>query len=376
MDNIFLKGESVNMTQEQLIQDKYRGVLIGTAIGDTLGMPVEGWTKAQILRYVPGGNGITKPIAPFYVYDTEGNIQFSDDQGKKLKYYSSHLPRGGYTDDTALTLAVAEGIVEASGFNLASLAQKHIEAFDERVALDPEKRAAFGASTILAVQRMKLGISPDKTATSFGPGNGPAMKLAPWGVYMHAHETDGRLFEFYEEDLGKAEHIGRMTHLDPRSVVSGVIQADLVYGLLQGNISAKGVVESAQYVCSNYEQPLSINHLHNDKGPLEDKVNWIDQNSDASDEVALEVLKNNSLVFRSYPFTLFMFQKYWDRPLEGLLKTVNAGGDCDTTGAMYGALMGARLGMSAFPKDWVEVIEQKERILKAADGLFQLRKGT
>lgn len=75
----------------------------------------------------------------------------------------------------------------------------------------------------------------------------------------------------------------------------------------------------------------------------------------------------------AYPFTIFMFQKYWDDPVKGIIETVNFGGDCDTTGAIFGALAGARHGM-VFPKEWVDVLKNKDRLQKAAEGIYALRK--
>jgi hypothetical protein len=55
--------------------NRYRAVLIGTAIGDTLGMPVEGWKKEQIHKYV---GRITKPIAPVLLKDKQEMINLAD----------------------------------------------------------------------------------------------------------------------------------------------------------------------------------------------------------------------------------------------------------------------------------------------------------
>ena len=96
-------------------------------------------------------------------------------------------------------------------------------------------------------------------------------------------------------------------------------------------------------------------------------MRWIIENKDGAVESAYQHLGNTSSVYRSYPFTLFMFQKYWDQPLEGLLETINYGGDCDTTGAMFGALAGAKHG-NIFPKHWLN--EDTYFLLEIMSGIF------
>ncbi|MDI6738354.1 MAG: ADP-ribosylglycohydrolase family protein, partial [Nanoarchaeota archaeon] len=88
--------------------EKYEAVLLGCAIGDTLGMPVESWKKEQIRKYI---GKITKPIDAVAVRDAKGNIVREDEFGK-LKCYNLGSKAGQWTDDTILTMALAESIAE------------------------------------------------------------------------------------------------------------------------------------------------------------------------------------------------------------------------------------------------------------------------
>lgn len=350
------------MALNENFRERYRAVHIGTATGDILGIPVEGWKAAQIKRYVPGGR-IIQPIAPFFVKDSSGNVIEQDEFGK-LKYYSKDLKKGDYSDDTILTLALTESIVECRSINLNDIAKRQLREYEIRVRPDGSVIGGFGGTTMEALKRLKQGVSPLESGIIGGPGNGPAMKMAPLGIYMHITGS-------YEKGIESARAISRITHLDPRSVVSGIVQAHAVYCLLNGT-SKDDFISSALEVSKKYEEPLTTQFALHDKGSFTSRLEWISKNKDATVEEALSVLGNTSLVFKSHPFALFMFQKYWDNPIEGLLELVNTGGDCDTTGAIYGALVGAKDGM-IFPKEWVDVIQNKERIIKLADGLYDLR---
>ena len=72
---------------------------------------------------------------------------------------------------------------------------------------------------------------------------------------------------------------------------------------------------------------------------------------------------------QSHPFAILMFQKYWDNPLEGLIGTINYGGDCDTTGAMYGALMGAKEGL-IFPEKLVRDLHNNDYLMQLGEKMW------
>ncbi len=345
------------------LKDKYVATLIGCAIGDSLGMPVEAWPKERIQKHV---GRVAQLLDPVILYDTTGEILTTDEFGK-VKYYGKDLKRGDYTDDTILTLALAESIAAKRGVDLSDVAQRQLYEYTSRIQPDGKVKGGFGGTTRKAFQLLRGGISPLESGVIGGPGNAPAMKMSPLGLYM---DTSGN----FNQGLEYAELVGKITHLDPRSIVSGIVQAYAVYRLLQ-DVSRDEFVASILKVCSSWEQPVPSNYPLASKGSLTSRLEWINENKYAEDEAAHQHLGSNSVVLNSYPFALFMFQKYWDAPIEGLIETVNWGGDCDTTGAMYGALCGAKNGM-IFPQEWVETLKGKERLRKAAERIYELRKPT
>ncbi len=342
------------------MKKRFAATLLGCALGDTLGMAVEGWKKEQIEKYV---GRVTEPIAPVLVKDEKGNLVKNDGFGR-LKYYGRDLEKGDYTDDTIFTLAIAESIAEKKTLDLEDIAQRQLKEYMARVKEDGSPPAGFGRTTVMGMANLQKGILPINSGVIGGPGNAPAMKMSPLGLYMYATKK-------YVQGLGFAELIGKITHLDPRSVASGIVQAYATYALLQ-DIPKDDFVNSINKLCAEYERPLNENFMIHSEGSLASRLDWIARNKDAAVEDAFCRLKNSSKVYESYPFTLFMFQKYWDSPIEGLIDTVNYGGDCDTTGAIYGALCGAKNGM-IFPEDWVEVIKDNEQIKNTAEKIWRLK---
>ena len=323
--------------------NKYSASLVGCAIGDTLGMPVEGWKKEQIQKYV---GKITSFIDPVLVKDKEGKLIEKDEFGE-LKYWTKDFKKGEYTDDTILSLTIAESMAELGEVNIEDIAKKHLEIFNK-------DNKGFGGTTREAMDNLNKGISPFSSGVIGGPGNAPAMKMSPIGFYINATKK-------YDEGLKHAETIGKITHLDPRSIVSGVLQAHAIHSVLN-NFSRKEFVSSLTEICRKWESPLEEKFTWHEQGNLLSRIEWIEKNKDANPEIAYEVIGCSSAVYQSYPFALFMFQKYWNNPIDGLIELVNFGGDCDTTGAMYGSLAGAKHG-DVFPEHLKKGLNNIEHLI-------------
>ncbi|MFA6460839.1 MAG: ADP-ribosylglycohydrolase family protein [Candidatus Woesearchaeota archaeon] len=342
--------------------DQHIGAFVGCASGDTLGMSVEGWVKEQINKYV---GKIIAPIDPVIVRDDSGKEILEDEWGK-LKYYNHGLKKGEYTDDTIIPVALAESIAACGKIDLEDMARRQVHEYEIRQLPGGPSPCVFGemTTTVSAFKRLQQGVSVYESGVLGKPGNALVTKMFPLGLWMN---NSGK----YHEGLQFAEQIGRMTHLDPRSVVGGVVQAHAVYMALR-DLSRDEWIDSCVGVCKEREQKLDQRYLKWEEGNLTSRLEWIKDHKDKSAEEAHQHLTSKSEVYASYPFALFMFQKYWDDPINGLIETVNYGGDCDTTGAMYGALCGAKNGM-IFPPEWIDVLQGKDRLIAAAKGIYSPR---
>jgi len=66
----------------------------------------------------------------------------------------------------------------------------------------------------------------------------------------------------------------------------------------------------------------------------------------------------------------FCADRHFESFDEGLVWAVNLGGDADTNGAVTGALLGARDGVSAIPKRWLDRLEPRAELAALADRLL------
>ena len=111
-------------------KDKVRGMFLGCAIGDSLGMCVEGWDADRIK-------------------ETHGRIEtYIDPKGHK---YHDGMRAGSTTDDTQLTITVAEALIEADGVDLDVQAAHHVKAFKKHTG-------GWGRTTREAIEKLANGV--------------------------------------------------------------------------------------------------------------------------------------------------------------------------------------------------------------------------
>ncbi len=127
------------------LEDRFRGCLLGLAVGDALGAPVEGWTSAAIKeRY--------------------GRL--------------TEMADGRTTDDTALALCIARSITDLRGWDLDDIGNRFLERYrDDRRSMGPTT-----AHTLAQVDKgfsFKDAARAAHEALGGSATNGAAMRSAP-----------------------------------------------------------------------------------------------------------------------------------------------------------------------------------------------------
>ena len=341
------------MNHERPTTDKIKGALLGTAIGDALGMPVEGLSHQNVRMYYKGIKA------------------YRDDEKRQ------DLKAGQWTDDTQFTFALARALTQVRP--TSDLPQRAAEAY---LTLLPEARR-WGPTTRRAVERLAQGIAwreagqpalvlrgPDGDEAA-QPTNRAAMRAAPLGAWWAASQTSR------EEAFAVLRPVFEITHTHPASVVAGVGQAFAVRAALRATSESfdrdafwSELVDITEWA----EAWLG--------GENQDVSHRLRQLTDHLDDFPLDLqdLCNGSgvLADEAWPFAVAMFARGPELVEATLLSTINVGGDADTTGAMTGALLGALHGWSSFPDAWREELEDVCRLEREAEafaealGLFRV----
>lgn len=324
--------------------DRVRGCLLGLAIGDALGAPLEGLSPQQIRAHY-------QVVTDF----VDGSKAW------KKKPYRWRLP-GLYTDDTQQALALADVLLEAGHVDVERLAAIYVELATPDLGYAGAHRGV-GRSFRQVLADLKRGVSPRLTGQA-SVGVGAAMRIAPAGLYF-AGEPDA-LF-----DAVAAASL--MTHRDIRSL-SGAMAVALAVARLLDEPSRKpsfvlrlaaDVQRAEDRIADEY--PAAVASLGPHRRSLSGALARVESVLEMPRDRALSALAEeanrhgpDSPVRRAtqgfppacIPACLYLLLTT-ESLEEALIDVVNLGGDADSTGAILGALAGALYGASSLPDRWL-----------------------
>jgi ADP-ribosylglycohydrolase len=328
------------MTPEEM-KDRFRGCLIGQALGDACGFPLEGMPVKRCQEQA------SKAVAG------------------KLERSEAGFAFGQYTDDTQMAVAIARSLVEKQGADPADVAQRFAELWSEG------RIVGQGYACRNAVLSIIDGTPWDQAGAAEGrAGNGTAMRTAPVGLFFH-QDTEA-LFK-------TADEFARITHRDKRSRAGAVAVSQAVAQLVQGGEpSPAAVLEPAAAMASRLHKDFADLILqlgaHLDE-PEEEAIKWFttvgftDGGTDGWEGITPYVI----------PTVLGSFYTFLKHPKEyttAIQFVISCGGDVDTTAAITGALSGSHLGLAALP-DLAKKVTDRGRnnykdLVALADQLFDL----
>ncbi|MCB9507888.1 MAG: ADP-ribosylglycohydrolase family protein [Myxococcales bacterium] len=316
-------------------RDRLTGLLIGGAVGDALGMPVEGLENELTLRAIHRLGGIRDFLAP---------------QAHVLKSLRRLRP-GCWTDETQLTLAITRAILRAGTLDYDAIAEAHVHAFETL------ELRGWEPTTKQACRRLAQGTHRSRSGKLGGATNAVAAKIAPVAAWSTL-QGEGR-----EELLKHCVAVGVMTHNDPRAIVGAYLIALLVRDALVG--SRKWAPSPERYEELIEEARWAEGVLTPTIGASEDPISkHLDELSDALDSDSLELAEfcngATSYVNHSVSYVVALLcGKHWEFE-DGVIAAVNGGGDTDTNAAMVGTILGAAYGIRKLPKRFTDKVEEVE----------------
>ena len=314
--------------------DSIAGALLGTAVGDALGMPVEGLSHANVRTYY------------------KGIKEYRDDDQR------GDLDAGQWTDDTQMTFALAR-VLAAHPEAPDRWPEAAAEAY---VALRPEARR-WGQTTTAAVDRLAEGASPTASGVPDRPTDGAAMRAAPLGAWWAARDADR------DEAFAAIRPVLAVTHRHPVALVAGWGQAAAVRQLLPetpDTLSREafwdGLLDATRWAEARLEADDRVSRR---LAALTDRLDAFPLDlRDACDGVGVRADE-------AWPYACAMVARRPHLLENTLLSGINVGGDADTTGAMMGAMLGALHGWAAVPDEWREGLEDAERLEKEAEAFAE-----
>lgn len=289
------------------------GCILGTAVGDAVGLACEGLSRGRQARMFPELNGYK--LLPF---------------GK-----------GMCSDDTEHTCMLAQSLITNAA----------------RIHHDADKGRAFGSSlgwrlrfwllglpagiglaTLRSIIKLWIGF-PARYSGVYSAGNGAAMRVALIGVCYGDNPPVMRAL---------VRAATRVTHTDPKAEHGAAAVA------LAAHMAASG----SKVTPADYARRLR-ELLGDEARELHGLVDHVARSVEAKESAADYVARNgggdgvSGYIFHTVPAALHVWLSHQDDYRNGVTAMVRLGGDSDTSAAIVGAIIGARVAKDGIPAEWL-----------------------
>src|SRR5262245_45518314 len=334
--------------------EHFTGCLLGGAVGDALGAPVE-FQSMRLIRDKYGSAGITDNAAAY---------------GR----------RGAITDDTQMTLFTAEGLLRAiarrrhkgvchpaSVIHHAYIRWLHTQGGRSRSHFSQDEmdgwligveslhsRRAPGNTCLSALRGEEMGEMQRPLNNSKGCGG--VMRVAPVGLVV---EDEERAFSLGCEAAA-------ITHGHPSGYYSAGCFAAIIYHLTSG----RSLPEAIELALRILERAETDEHEECAKAVRQAVELWRDGDLKPLPEV-IERRGGGWVGEEALAISLYCALVSQDDFIRGVLLAVNHSGDSDSTGAITGNLLGMMLGIDAIPEKWLAELELRAEIEAVAIDLLK-----
>jgi ADP-ribosylglycohydrolase len=280
------------------LSDRARGCILGGAIGDAMGGPFEG----QL-----------------------GPIRFR-----------AHS-EWAISDDSQLTLATCESIIEIGEISPPHIASKFVDWYRAR------RITGMGSSTLKALRDLDAGLhwALSGAKGEMAAGNGAAMRIAPLAFHL-----DPGL----EHDRQTIRDVCRITHHNEEAYIGALSIVIAIRSLALGQVSPADLLQTVAQALPDSrvrDRILALRELYGDRSVA---------------EVGSE-FGSSGYVVDSVSLALYAVRLIERLPLDEVLRNaIEAGGDTDTIASMTGQMAGAWLGASQLQRELIDMLPNAKNI--------------
>lgn len=329
MDDLLLRGaEDARMGQRRADEKKrpesdlVRSAVLGLAIGDAMGVPVEFQSREALQE---------NPVADY-------------------RGFGSHpVPEGTWSDDTSMTLATLDSLCD--GVNEDDLMRRFCKWKNENAYTATGEVFDMGITTHDALVRFENGMSPLECGSrgEQDNGNGALMRILPAALYCKYQMAGKPLCEQMEV----IHRISALTHAHPRSEMGCGIYAIILMHLADAPVLEEifpALCEARDYYQA---QPAFQKELSHYARLFEPGFAALPANAIRTSGYVVSTLE-------AAIWCLLNTSSY----AECILKAVNLGYDTDTVAAVAGGLAGCLYGEEGIPGSWVRGLRKKEDLFE------------
>ena len=303
------------------MRNKVRAGIIGHAIGDALGVPVEFTSRNQLARH---------PIV-----DMEG-------------YGTHNMPAGTWSDDTSMEIALLQSLVDKKMFDYTDIMENFRKWWRNGEFTATGKTFDIGGTCAGAICNYVKGMSPSECGEKGerSNGNGSLMRILPVAYVCHDNSIAGN--DRYE----LVRKVSSLTHAHEISMLGCFIYVNFVCSLLSGDSLTAAYQKTQQEDYSMFSDSAREAYHR----ILIESIASYDEDEISSSGYVLSSLEASL-------WCLLSTNSY----KKAVLKAVNLGGDTDTIGAITGSMAGIYYGYNAIPHEWIDKLQRSDYLLSLCD---------
>ena len=291
---------------------KVKDGIIGLIVGDALGVPVE----------------------------FKSGIELKENPVNEMRGYGTYnQPAGTWSDDSAMTLATMDSIVEKNGIDYDDIMAKFADWLYNARYMQGNYTFDCGITTGTAIENyinstpaLECGLDGERDN-----GNGSLMRILPLAYLKNI-------------DYEIIENVSALTHAHERSRIACVLYTEIARSMIENDdLSIEKHVENANSKIKEYYK-------------------------DSPELIHFEKIFNNDLDdINGKGYVIYTFEciihclMTTDSYEDAVLKAINIGGDTDTNAAICGGLAGIYYGFDSIPVDWIDEIDKIDKVLSLCE---------
>lgn len=305
--------------------------LLGVAVGDALGVPFE---------FSPSEKMQINPACDMVGYGTYNQKP------------------GTWSDDTSLTLCLAESLIK--GIDLMDISKSFIRWKDEDYWTARNQLFDIGITTSNAISRLKIIAQNNdlellenqkRHGEAYENGNGSLMRIIPLLFPIKNWPISDQFDLIWK--------VSALTHRHIRAAMSCLIYLKLAENIILGMDKEQAYQKMRMDITAFWKEI---------KFSQEEQLNFTKLVQNDIKDVPVDDLKTGGYVIEVLESSIWFFIKK-DNYADTVLSIINLGHDTDTAGAIAGGLAGLYYGADSIPHRWLDQLARKKDILSVANKL-------
>ena len=288
--------------------------IIGHAIGDAMGVPIEFTNRKELLA-----NPVTEMLG-HGTYDVE---------------------KGSFSDDTSMEIATIDSYIKKEEFDYDDIMNNFSLMISDGKFTPDDKLFDIGITCSTAINNYLKGTPPLESGldNEMSNGNGSLMRMLPVAYYAYYKKLK------QVEILELTTNISSLTHRHEISIIGCYLYVNYVLNIINGK---------DKYASLNMLKVLDLSMF---KQENIDKYSRI-LNGNLKD-LNLDDIKSTGYIVDSLEAALWVILNT-DSYSSSIIGAINLGEDTDTIGAITGSITGILYGYKTIPKSWLNTLRKKE----------------